>query len=130
MRVRRLAFSIFALVAVVQPAAATGAIFCHSNTGATLHLQIGSGAVGVIIGAQLSAGDKNWSTFAPDATPIVIEQSFLTATQIRVDIGDEFSENLVAKVRLFIADEGNDYVTAGTLQLVGDSAHAVSCDGP
>lgn len=112
------------------PAYATGTITCQSATGSVVELQIGFVAVDAIIGAYIEAGGSVWSTSIGQGTQISILQSFIGDEKIMADFGDSNLENIIARLRLFRASQGQDLAMAGTLQIADVGAYAVSCKGP
>ncbi len=124
---------------------ATGSIFCQSSSGASISLQIGFVAVDAIIGAYIEADGKNWSTFQGsdgqgsdgqgsdgqgESSKLSILQGFVASDRILVDFGDENLENIVARLRLFRAEDKAGLATAGTLAIAGVGVYPVICQGP
>lgn len=108
-------------------AQATSSISCSDGDGNGVDIGLGSvpglaviSAFVVADGTQLSIADDQLST----------SQAFADGDSIRIDFTDANLEGVLARVRLFQADEANDYVMAGTLEVVGVGAYAVVCDGP
>jgi hypothetical protein len=132
--VRRLAVSaagLMFLLAATTGASATGSISCQSEGNkAGIGLTIGSVAAPAVVGINLYVGDKLFSTNNPKAVPVALAQSFFETDRIMIDIADQNLEAIIARLRLFVAEDDNDRVTAGTLQVTDLGTFAVTCFGP
>ena len=85
-----------------------------------------------ISGITLTANGKEWSSspaYGP-GEPIAIAQTFMGDDQIIVDFADEEHSETLAELRVYMAEEGEDYVQGGTLRVAGQGAWVVSCEGP
>lgn len=125
---RKLLIAALFVGGLTAPAQATGGLACTAQ-GVTLNLTLGHTAVMSVVGAYLTIGDETWST-APDAvpgTPIAIGQAFGDGTRLLVDFTDDIVNEIVAKLRLSVADGGESQVIGGTLELPGRGAWVVSC---
>lgn len=115
------------------PAHATGDISCSGVDGsdATIDLNIGSLPVLQILRATITTGGQVWSTQpGKGETEIIVGQAAATGNMLIADFTDNNIIDIVASLRLFDAEEGGDFVRAGTLTIAGNGAHAVSCEGP
>lgn len=108
-------------------AQATSSISCSDGNGNGVDIGLGSVPGMAIIsahvvadGAQMSMADEQLS----------VSQAFADGESIRIDFTDTNLEGVLARVRLFQTDEADDYVLAGTLEVIGVGAYAVICDGP
>ncbi len=122
------AASVFSL-----PAHATGDIGCSGVDGsdATVDLNIGTLPVLQILRATITTGGQVWSTQpGKGETEIIVGQAVATGNMLIADFTDNNIVDIVASLRLFDAEEGGDFVRAGTLRISGHGAHAVSCEGP
>jgi hypothetical protein len=121
------------VLALSAPAMATEWIYCGD---AADEVQIGLLAGHFqfldISRANLRVGEEQWST-NPDlepGTPISIGQHYGGDNQLLVDLTDINSEEVLAELRVFTADEGDYYVQGGILRVPGRGAWVVSCEGP
>lgn len=128
--------SILALAAVIvlsAPAAATEWIYCGDTTGEVqIGLLAGHFQFLEVNRANFSVGDEQWST-NPElepGKPIAIGQHYSGDNQLLIDLTDVNAEETMAELRIFTADEGEDYVQGGVLRVPGYGAWVVSCEGP
>jgi hypothetical protein len=125
-----------ALVALCQalalPAFATDTVDCSAaeDGEASVSLLLGSGAVLHVARAEVTAGEKTWSTDEGSANPVTVGQAFRDGDRLLIDLADPQSLEVVASIRLLAASEGESSVLAGTLRLVGVGAWALTCVGP
>jgi hypothetical protein len=121
----------FAMTLLAGPAFATGSITCEGvEDDVSVELSIGSLPVLAVVGAVISVGDENWSLAGEGEYGIIVGQAFAEDNRILVDFTDENVEEVVARLRLVTASEGNDHAMAGTLAVAGRGAWVVSCVGP
>jgi hypothetical protein len=110
---------------------ASGTISCVSDDGASVELTLGSLPVLSVVGAQIAAGEERWTTLeGGEGQPVVVGQAARHGDLIVVDLTDANIERVVAELRLLSAAEERDHVTAGTLRIAGQGAHAMTCVGP
>lgn len=131
-QLRGLAFAVATLAATTH-ASATGDISCQGVSGsdATVDLNIGSLPILSIIRATISVGGQVWSTQpGKGETEIIVGQAAEDGKLLIADFTDPNVVDIVASLRLLSAEEGGDFVRAGTLTVTGHGAHAVSCEGP
>ena len=124
---------IAALLSAATPALATEWVHCADAGGAASFDFLSGDGLGVlqIVGLTITAGDKVWANaeaYGP-GEPVSVGQQFEDETSVRVDAMDKDYVKF-AELRLFKASEGDAYVTAGTLRIVGMGAWAVACEGP
>ena len=115
--------SILALAAVIvlsAPAAATEWIYCGDTTGEVqIGLLAGHFQFLEVNRANFSVGDEQWST-NPElepGKPIAIGQHYSGDNQLLIDLTDVNAEETMAELRIFTADEGEDYVQGGVLRV-------------
>ncbi len=87
-------------------------------------MAIGIVSVAAVANATIAIGDDVISMVDGD---IVVGQQYADHGQFLVDFTDPNLEKTMAKLRLFSATEGEDIVFAGTLQVPGTGAYAVTC---
>jgi hypothetical protein len=120
-----------AIAVLASPAAATEWIYCNdaANT-VTVGVLLGSEPMSVS-GIILSLNDKVWASAAAygPGDPVSLGQGYETDTAFFADLVDGESI-LLAQLHLLKANEGEMYVTSGTLRMPGQGAWAVSCEGP
>ena len=119
-----------ALLATATSARATEITIC-SGDGASISLLMGATPVVSIAKADMEAGTKAWSTQKEDGvTPISVGQAFETSEILHVDITDDNISEILAKLRVYKASEGDFFAAGGTLWISGVGAWAVNCSGP
>jgi hypothetical protein len=114
-------------------ASATETVSCSGVGGsdAMIEMNVGSGLpVTFVSWVRVGAGGETWSTLRLDseAVPVNVYQAFDEPDMLRIDIADEPVSEVVMKIRILRAGEGENIVRAGTLHIVGHSVHAVLCD--
>lgn len=110
---------------------ASGTISCVSDDGASVELVLGSLPVLSVVGAEIAGGEERWTTReGGEGQPVVIGQAARVGDLILVDFTDPNIERVVVELRLLSAIEERDHVTAGTLRIAGQGAHALTCVGP
>lgn len=133
MTTAKLVLGAIAALLVASPALATEWVHCADPSGEASFDFLESNGLGVlaISGLNISAGEKVWASdvaYGP-GDPVSVGQAFEDAESVRIDAMDgDFVK--VAELRLFKSTEGDTYVSAGTLRIVGMGAWAVSCEGP
>ncbi|MEX0347559.1 MAG: hypothetical protein AB3N20_21730 [Rhizobiaceae bacterium] len=130
--IRRHGFAM-AVCLVSGAAHATGDIGCSGVDGsdATVDLNFGTLPVLSILNATITTGGKVWTTQAGKGeTEIIVGQAAETGNMLIADFTDANVEQILISLRLFSAEEGGDFVRAGTLTIKDYGAHAVSCEGP
>jgi hypothetical protein len=128
---RNKAAALAALLLAPSAAHATEWMNCTAglNT-ASIDLLMGEVPVAAVAAVNIEAGGKKWSTQKTDgATPIAVGQAFETESELNVDVTDEAVSEIVARLRLSKASEGESFAAGGTLHIPGVGAWAVSCEG-
>jgi hypothetical protein len=80
----------------------------------------------------LTAGDAEWASsdvYGP-GKPVAVAQTYIGGSQMVVDLTDEESLEIIAELRVYLAEEGEDFVQGGILRVPGHGAWVVSCEGP
>lgn len=133
---KRLVASLGIILATSVPVSASVVINCQTDSGVTVRVAGFISSELIIHGVEIISPDKHWSTHNVDAEQMEILQSFSDGESVKVDLGPpnfrplETNQFLIAKIRLFSADEGTEYVLAGTLQMPGVGVYALICEGP
>ncbi len=112
---------------------ATGDISCGGVNGsdATVDLNFGTLPVLSILNATITTAGKVWTTQpGKSETEIIVGQAAETGNMLIADFTDVNVEQILISLRLFSAEEGGNWVRAGTLTIKDHGAHAVSCVGP
>jgi len=125
----RCGLAALALLLTVAPASASGGLAC-SGEGAAIELMLGRLPVLAVVDTRITVGAESWVT-APhlgDGTPITVGQAFGDGRTIAVDVTDEIVNEIVARLRLFLADSGDAPVIGGVLEMPGVGAWVVSCE--
>jgi hypothetical protein len=122
--------AVLATLAVASAAQATETTIC-SGDGASISLLMGAVPVVSIAKVDMEAGTRRWSTHAQDGvTTISVGQAFETSEILHVDLTDTNESEILAKLRIYKAFEGDYYAAGGTLLISEVGAWAVSCSGP
>lgn len=126
---RALAASAFVLAAT--PAFATGEITCAGG-GASVDLLVGHVPVLSIVRAIVSVGDKDWSTQSDlmPGTPIAVAHSFEDDAQMLIDMTDDGVNEIIIKLRVFKATDGDKSAAGGVLSVKGAGVFVVDCSEP
>jgi hypothetical protein len=115
------------------PTSATEWIYCgDAKETVSIGVLAGSFEFLNVSAMTLRIRDEQWSsgeTYGP-GKPLTMLQNYSDATQLYVDLGDENADKVIAELRVFLADEGQDYVQGGVLRSPGRGAWIVSCEGP
>lgn len=126
----KLVASFVILLATSVPAWASASVSCASDDGISVHFQAFLGPELVVTEVEIITLEGHWSTFNVDAEQISLLQSFSDSESIRIDVSDPNAEHLIAKIRLFVADEGIDVALAGIVHMPGNGVYALICEGP
>lgn len=127
---KRALTAFFMFWAMGSVADATATITCTADNDLTLYIQVGSVAVPAIVGIDIELADSLLSTVPDRGEQIALLQSFVEDDKILIDLSDTNLERIVAQIRLFIALNDNEQVTAGTLWLEDIGVFALNCSGP
>ena len=116
------------LVVGLTPAAYAGEGYMCEGEGVTAHFPLGASIGLSLLGAEIEAGGEKFATdAAAGVTPIAVSQAIADGHRIAIDFTNPSYETLVAKVRLFWAEEESDPVYGGTLSIIGKGAWAITC---
>ena len=116
---------------LAHPARATEWLICSGGEDVEIRVLLGAMQVIAVDSIEIEVKGKKWSTRGGDGVTLITKgQAFETAEQIWIDATDEKMDAIVARLRLFKANEGDAVVSGGTLQMPGIGAWAVSCEGP
>jgi hypothetical protein len=109
-------------------AAHAGEGYMCEGEGVTAHFPLGASIGLSLLGAEIEAGGEKYATdTAAGATEIAVSQAMADGNRIAIDFTDPSYETLVAKVRLFWAEEESDPVYGGILSIAGKGAWAITC---
>ena len=114
------------------PAHATGELVCADGQGVSVDMLVGHLDVLSIARITVDIGDKSWSS-QPDVmpgTPIAVGQAYEDDRQILVDITDENVAEVLGRLRVFKASEGDSRVAGGVFSFKGEGAFVVDCSEP
>jgi hypothetical protein len=117
----------------VTPAFSTEWVYCgDAKNEVSVGVLLGGVEFVNISGITLVANGKQWASSPTygEGEPIGISETFIGDDQIIIDFADEENSNTLAQLRVYIAEEGEDYVQGGTLRVAGQGAWIVSCEGP
>ena len=118
---------------LVTPAFSTEWVYCgDAKNEVSVGVLLGGVEFVNISGITLVANGKQWASSPTygEGEPIGISETFIGDDQIIIDFADEENSNTLAQLRVYIAEEGEDYVQGGTLRVAGQGAWIVSCEGP
>jgi hypothetical protein len=121
-----------ALAGMATPALATGEISCSNGKGAGLDLLVSHLDVLVVSRVTVNIGDKFWSstTESMPGLPISLGQAFQDDSQLLVDLMDDGMSEVIGRLRVFYASEGDSRVAGGVFTLKGEGAFVVDCSEP
>ena len=118
---------------LTTPAFATEWVYCGNADGtASVGVLVGSFEFINISATTMHVGDKDWSSaevYGP-GEPINPSQAYIGDDQIVIDFTDADYNETLAELRVYLTEEGEDYVQGGVLRVPGHGAWVVSCDGP
>jgi hypothetical protein len=123
---RALVASAFLLAAT--PAFATGELTCAGG-GASVDLLVGHLDVLSISRSVIVIGDETWSS-TPDSypgTPITVGQGFEDDRMLAVDFTDENVGEIIGRLRVLKAEEGDARAAGGVFTFKGKGAFVVDC---
>jgi hypothetical protein len=126
-----MALAALAASLLASPAWATQGLSCRATDGAAaIGLSLGSAGGLGFAGATLSVGERSWVTDPAYGAGEIFTfgQGMSDEIGIRIDFFDDIVNERVAELRLYRAMEGDDFVLAGTLRVLGAGAWAVSCE--
>ena len=129
----RIGFAALFVLLGSAPAHATSEISCTGIDDKDVYVSLIIGSVPglAIVGTLISTKEDAWTLGGiAGVTPITLVQAARDGDRIIVDYADENVERIFASLRLLTAQEGEDYVTVGTLTLPGTGAYALTCEGP
>lgn len=127
-------FLIFAAsLLLTTPALSTEWIYCgDADDSVSVGVLVGSFQFINITASTMRVGNDNWSSaevYGP-GKPIATAQAYFGDDQLVIDFTDDDYNETLAELRVYIADEGEDYVQGGVLRVPGRGAWVVSCEGP
>jgi len=123
-------FAVAGAMMMASAAQATETTIC-SGDGASISLLMGAVPVVSIAKVDMEANTQRWSTQKQDGvTTVSVGQAFETPEILHVDITDDNVSEILAKLRIYKASQGDYYAAGGTLWISGVGAWAVSCSGP
>ncbi|MDQ6432872.1 hypothetical protein RB623_02245 [Mesorhizobium sp. LHD-90] len=120
------------LLASAAPAMATGEISCGDGEGVGIDLLVGHVDVLSVSRVVVTVGDKMWSSTPKSwpGTPIAVGQAFEDDRQLVLDITDEGVNEIIGRLRVFKASEGETSVASGVFAWKGEGAFVVDCSEP
>jgi len=113
------------------PAVATEWIYCGDSADkVSIGVLAGSFEFLNISAQTLRVGTEQWSSGETygRGKPLGIAQAYEDAGQLLLDLSSD--GETVAELRVYMADEGENYVQGGVLRVPGRGAWVVSCEGP
>ena len=116
------------LASAAWPAQATGELTC-AGEGVSIDLLVGHMDVLSIARAVITIGSENWST-APDIMPgtqITVGQGFEDDRMLVVDFTDGNVAEVLGRLRVVKAEEGDSRVAGGVFTFKGKGAFVVDC---
>ncbi|MFI0845762.1 hypothetical protein [Mesorhizobium sp. IMUNJ 23232] len=120
------------LLASAVPAMATGEISRGNGKGVGVDLLVGHVDVLSISRLVVTIGEKVWSS-TPESwpgTPIAVGQAFEDDSQLVLDITDDAVSEVIGRLRVFKASEGETSVAGGVFSWKGEGAYVVDCSEP
>jgi hypothetical protein len=129
---KRVFLPVAGLLASAVPAMATGEISCGNGKGVGIDLLVGHVDVLSISRVVVTVGEKVWSS-TPESwpgTPIAVGQAFEDDRQLVLDITDDGVTEIIGRLRIFKAIEGETSVAGGVFSLKDEGAFVVDCSEP
>lgn len=120
------------MLASALPAMATGEVSCGNGKEVGIDLLVGHVDVLSISRVVVTIGEKVWSS-TPESwpgTPIAVGQAFEDDRQLVLDITDGGVTEIIGRLRVFKASEGETSVAGGVFSLKGEGAYVVDCSEP
>ena len=116
------------MVFAAAPAFASGEIVCEGDN-ISVDMSVGRLPVLSIFRVVVNIGDKTWSSDqeVTPGTPIAVGQRFEDQQQLLVDFTDDNVETIIARLRAFALEDGDDYVSAGVFSMAGEGVFIVDC---
>ncbi|MBL8599640.1 MAG: hypothetical protein JNL14_18040 [Devosia sp.] len=118
---------------LATPALATEWVYCGDAADeASVGLLLGGVEFVNISAVTLRAGTAEWASaevYGPGA-PIAVAQTYMGDDQLVVDLTDDNYNDVLAQLRVYTSEEGEDYVQGGVLRVPGHGAWVVTCEGP
>lgn len=128
---RSLIFAASLLLAT--PSFATEWMYCSSaDDSVSVGVLLGTFQFANVSGTTMRVADEDWSSaevYGP-GKPIHVASAFIGDDQAVFEFADEDYMDTIAQLRIYTADEGDDYVQGGVLRVAGRGAWVVSCEGP
>jgi hypothetical protein len=128
-------FALAALLAVLSATSSQGTewVSCTAPDGvASFDYLSGSLDVLAIAGLNISVGDKVWASSAAygPGEPVSVGQAFEDDETVQIDVVDEAGSAIIARLRLFKAQDGErGAIYGGTLRIPNSGAWSVACVG-
>jgi hypothetical protein len=120
-------FLLAILMAGLASAATAGEGYICEGDGVNIHVPLG-GSIGLApLGVVIDAGGEVYATDASLGAPIVVSQAMAEGNKVMIDFTDVDYATLIAKIRIFWAEEESDPVYGGVLSIVGKGAWAITC---
>jgi hypothetical protein len=120
------------IAGLATPAFATVEIVCGNGKDVSVDLLVGHAEVIYVDRILVDIGEKSWSS-NPESmpgTPIGRGQAFEDDRQLLVDITSDETGEIVGRLRVFSAEEGEDIVSGGVFSFKGEGAWVVDCTDP
>jgi hypothetical protein len=118
---------------LTTPAFATEWIYCgNADDTASVGVLVGSFDFVNISAVTMHAGDTDWAsseTYGP-GDEIWPSEAYIGDDQIVIDFTDADYNETLAELRVYLTEEGQDYVQGGVLRIPGHGAWVVTCEGP
>jgi hypothetical protein len=128
---RSLIFAASLLLAT--PCLATEWMYCgNADDSVTVGVLLGTFQFASVSGATMRIGEEAWSSaevYGPGES-IQAASAFIGDDQVVIDFADADYNETLAQLRVYIAEEGEDYVQGGVLRVAGRGAWVVTCEGP
>jgi hypothetical protein len=116
-----------ALLAIASSSAFAGAGYMCEGDGVNIHIPLGASVGLSPLGVTIDANGEVYSTDPGVGTAIVVSEAMSEGNKVMIDLANESYETVVARIRVFWAEEESDPVYGGILAIVGKGAWAITC---
>ncbi len=119
-------------LATGKPAHATQAIGCTDmKSDSSVEILLGAGPVPNFLSVTIVLGDRRLTTVpGQPGEQVAIAQAYDDGEVVRVDLVDLQAQTRVAAIRIIRADDKAGPFQTGYVQLEGDVAVGITCEGP
>ena len=116
-----------AALLLASSTAFAGEGYMCEGEGVNIHIPLGASVGLSPLGVTIEINGEVYSTDPSLGTPVVVSQAMSEGNKVMIDLANESYEAVVARIRVFWAEEESDPVYGGILALVGKGAWPITC---